>query len=91
MIPELAEIADPVERAEAERLVAELCDRLEWRIRPLVGHLPEEAIQALLGQMAWLKYKHEGARCLDSTPSRPRPIPPEMPPADGQDGQTFTI
>lgn len=71
MIPEVAAIADPKRRAEADRIIKEICKRLDWRIRPVVTHLPEHEIQHLFEHMAWFKYKHEGAACLRDTPAEP--------------------
>lgn len=64
-------ISNPQVRAEAERILGEICRRLDWRIRPLVDHLPEEDIQRLLSRMAWIQYKYEGRDALSRLPTPP--------------------
>jgi hypothetical protein len=54
----------------AHEILAEIYERLEWRIRPVIAHLPEDEIIRLLCRMAWLKYKYEGAEALRRTPAR---------------------
>ena len=53
---------------DGQRLVAEICRRLEWRIRPVVSHLTEAEIQQLLQRMSWLQYKFDGVGAPDTLP-----------------------
>jgi hypothetical protein len=57
---------------DGQRLVAEICRRLEWRIRPVVSHLTEAEIQQLLQRMSWLQYKFDGVGALDTLPREPK-------------------
>lgn len=63
--------SDPTAPDTAERVVFEIQERLAWRIRPLIAHLPEGEIQRLLARMAWLKYKYEGTAALKWLPECP--------------------
>ena len=47
------------ERDARERVLAELREEIEARIRPVVSHFPEREITELVQRMAWIKYKYD--------------------------------
>lgn len=47
------------EREARERVLADLRQEIEARIRPVVSHLPEREIVELVQRMAWIKYKYD--------------------------------
>jgi len=68
MQPSFEQNQDGPEALSTRQIVAEICRRLEWRIRPVVSHWSEPEIQRLLERMTWLKYKFEGAGALETLP-----------------------
>ena len=66
----------PTPDEASRKIVEEIYTRLEWRIRPIVAHLPEDEVIRLLQRMAWLKYKYEGADALRRTPAEGEAQPP---------------
>lgn len=60
--------------AERERMLMELRRRIRSRLQPVICHLPEGEIDALVEQIARFKYRHEGKTALRTTPARGNPI-----------------
>ena len=56
--------------AERDRVLVELRARIRSRVEPVLGHLPECEIEALVERIASFKYRHEGKAALRSTPAR---------------------
>jgi hypothetical protein len=56
---------------DVQSVIAEICRRLEWRIRPVISHLSEAEIEQLLQRMTWLKYKFDGHGALETLPRNP--------------------
>ena len=63
--------------AERERVLVELRERIRSRLAPVIGHLPESEIVALVERIASFKYRHEGKTALRSTPARGNPLGPQ--------------
>lgn len=57
--PSDARVASERERDARERVLAELRQDIESRIRPVVSHLSEREIGELVTRMAWIKYKYD--------------------------------
>lgn len=62
---------------ERERVLVELRARIRSRLAPVISHLPECEIEALVERIAIFKYRHEGKTALRSTPARGNPIGPQ--------------
>jgi hypothetical protein len=60
--------------AEPERVLVELRRRIRSRLGPVICHLPEGEIEALVERIARFKYRHEGKAALRTTPARGNPI-----------------
>jgi hypothetical protein len=61
-----------IERAAREIVLASLEQEIGQRIRPVVAHLPEPEIRALIQRMALIQYKYEGDRPARRLPETPR-------------------
>jgi hypothetical protein len=57
-------------RAERERVLAELRERIRSRLEPVIGHLPRAEVDRLIDHIANFKYRHDGESALRSTPAR---------------------
>jgi len=67
----------PSERhTDRERVLAELRERIRSRLKPVIGHLPDGEVDALVERIASFKYRHEGKAALRSTPARGTPVDP---------------
>jgi hypothetical protein len=60
--------------AEREWVLTELRRRIRSRLQPVICHLPEGEIDALVERIAHFKYRHEGKTALRTTPARGNPI-----------------
>ena len=61
---------DEAAQMTRQEVVALIRQNIEGRIRPVVSHLPEPEIAALLDRMAQLKFKWEGNAAIRATPPR---------------------
>jgi len=61
---------------ERERVLVELRARIRSRLAPVISHLPECEIEALVDRIASFKYRYEGKTALRSTPARGNLIGP---------------
>jgi len=57
-----------VDQFARETMIAALKQDIERRIRPVVSHLPESEICALIEKMAFVQYKYQGDRSRLRTP-----------------------
>jgi hypothetical protein len=64
----------PDDGAEGERVLTELRRRIRSRLDPVICHLPEGEIEALVERIARFKYRHEGKAALRTTPARGNPV-----------------
>jgi hypothetical protein len=60
---------DTVDRIARETVIAALKEDIGRRIRPVISHLPEAEICALVERMAFIQYKYEGDRSYLRTPT----------------------
>ena len=65
------------QHAERDRVLVELRERVRSRLAPVICHLPEAEIEALVERIASFKYRHEGKSALRSTPGRGTPVTPQ--------------
>lgn len=63
-----------VDQFARETVIAALKQEIERRIRPVVSHLPEPEICALIERMAFVQYKYQGDRSHLRTPADRRPF-----------------
>jgi hypothetical protein len=60
---------DTVDRTARETVITALKEDIGRRIRPVISHLPEAEICALVERMAFIQYKYEGDRSHLRTPA----------------------
>jgi len=58
-----------IEQLARETVIAALKEDIGGRIRPVVSHLPEAEICALIDRMAFIQYKYQGDRAHLRTPA----------------------
>jgi hypothetical protein len=60
------------DRLDAAQVLEVLRARIRNRIGPLIAHLPAAEIEAVIDDIARIKFKYEGQRALLTTPAHSR-------------------
>jgi hypothetical protein len=63
------EAENTITHADDERILRGLRDEIGARVRPFVTHLDPAAVDALIDQMARIRFKYDGAGALRHTPA----------------------